>query len=415
MHGCASQPNSIRITLEQENRESNPLLSVFDAETGWLHADREDHLREIPLQLATRHNLLFLGYSGRDAVLPRLVRSKKPIRPMYWLFYEKAPASEISFILQQVKDLNTDFFYTFGDVSELLDLPCVEKNEFKSLSSVSTTTVNSEPKMACSEAVALASYLGLLGRVLPLTCINVVRHNQVLLLELASKNRNIAAISADTFRQAGDIRRAISCYEMASSLGANSIFTQSRLALTYADAGDFKRAEQIFTAINNETQLTTSSAAAAWYKYHLGEFHRMSGQLSIAEQLFSECIELTTMLGDKWLLSCALNSKGFVHQKYNQPAKALEYLERSLEIKKEIGARTEIGNTMNNIGSVLMAIGQLHEAAQWLEESSRWKSQIGDEFGLGSAYTNLGNIYLMLGDLDRAEEFALRGLEQNVK
>lgn len=96
---------------------------------------------------------------------------------------------------------------------------------------------------------------------------------------------------------------------------------------------------------------------------------------------------------------------------YQSSKKALNYLQQSLEIAREIGDRNLISSALNNLGNAYSSIGDYPTVIDYLQQSLEIKREIGDCNGISNSFNNLGSAYKYLGDYPRAIDYHQRSLE----
>lgn len=407
LHGTSAVPSSMRITLEHEYRQLVAELSMPIEDGTFIHMGRnEDAWRGALVEIAKATPLLVLGYSGRDAQFDRLVASPE-LAPVFWLAFEHVPSAELDSLKNRLSNIKADVYLALGNISDVVPLanvPATSELQEGGVPHIYTA----QPELRYTADEAVLAWVILCRNLFPNTLRHVLQDPVHPIWRMARSSPNMAYIIGGALRAMGKVTDSIKMYEMAG----NNPVVRTRLALTFADQGDFHRAEAIFNELEQEGGWGTGLRSLAWAKFHHAEYLRLRGHASVALNVLRSALEYSQLSGDRSVESSIHNSLGIIMLSVGRDSAALTHFRQSLDIKEQLGARHELGNSYNNLAVMYRKRGDLQTALEWMERSADWKSEHGDQFGLGSAYTNLAGLHFEIGNLERAEALARRSIEQ---
>ncbi len=178
------------------------------------------------------------------------------------------------------------------------------------------------------------------------------------------------------YRDIGQVRRAIECYERA-------------LELARAD---------------HERQ-----AEGAWLG-NLGLAYLDLGETRQAIEFYEQALAIDREIGDQRGEDAILGNLGSAYYSLGETRRAIEFHEQALAIDREIGDRRGEGADLCNLGSAYLALGETQRAIEFYEKAKEVAIEIGDRRSEGKSLGNLGNAYYSLGETRRAIEFCEQAL-----
>jgi tetratricopeptide (TPR) repeat protein len=116
------------------------------------------------------------------------------------------------------------------------------------------------------------------------------------------------------------------------------------------------------------------------------------GQYDDAKRYLAESLALARELGDRSLMSSALNHLGHITQDQRQFGEATVYLEESLELSRESGDRLGATVALFNLGAIAMQTGARREAVTYAQESLALAREVGSRSLISSGLSLLGLI-----------------------
>ena len=129
------------------------------------------------------------------------------------------------------------------------------------------------------------------------------------------------------------------------------------------------------------------------------------------KRLLLDAIALLKAIGERRIMTYALNDLGIMAlwQGEFQPAK--QYLLEVLQIRQEINDLVGIAYTHGALGLVAISTGNLNQAQQHFEQSLVIRRELGNRSEIAQSLYGLGKIAQLIGDYQQAEKYYQAALE----
>lgn len=129
-----------------------------------------------------------------------------------------------------------------------------------------------------------------------------------------------------------------------------------------------------------------------------------------ARDYLQQAIKIADLLGDKMNKGTWLGNLGSVFQKIGDHPKAIQLYISASEIAVEIGDLNSESAWIANIGISYKELGKYSQALESYERALALDRKIENQYGIGTVLSNKGNIYLEMGNPELARECFVEAL-----
>jgi tetratricopeptide (TPR) repeat protein len=372
VHGCATRPSSIIVTLKEEHRTLGEWINLEEFGFGFMQPWPQlmDKLMERPI--------LFLGYSGRDNFY-RYIRNSKTPRRLFWLlrdsgtgFAGEPPATFFEGDAPQ----SVDVTLATGD---LCDLPPLLNCALRERAPEASVRFAGFLPQQWDDSAVLA-LLSLVTYLLPQTAAVLLQRLRYRLAESSVNHQAFVQVGIRIANAVGDRKACLSFMEEALARARQtgeeqmSCLLSTHVGICHLDLGDYSSAFEHMQFVH-ERASTLPFEVRALNLFHLGELYSSASRWDLAEQCYEKSLELCRLTGDLYFEAQAYNSLGNLHRQQLHVTEAMRYYRRSLEIKECLGEEKLLANTLNNLATMCMQEGAHEEAMSFLK---RELGELGD-------------------------------------
>jgi tetratricopeptide (TPR) repeat protein len=131
------------------------------------------------------------------------------------------------------------------------------------------------------------------------------------------------------------------------------------------------------------------------------------GRYEEARSALEESIELSVLVGDRWVLGFSYRGLGIVAQAQGEHTKAVEMFRNGLDIFIELGARQDIARALADMSRSIFALGNDDEAGRGWHESLRIAMETRGIFIALEALVGIASLQAKHSDMEHALEFLL--------
>jgi predicted ATPase/transcriptional regulator with XRE-family HTH domain len=131
------------------------------------------------------------------------------------------------------------------------------------------------------------------------------------------------------------------------------------------------------------------------------------GQYDEARAALEESIELSILVGDRWVLGFSYRGLGIIAQAQGEHTKAVDMFRKGLDIFTELGARQDVARAFVDMGRSIFALRNEAEAERIWRESLRIAIETRGIFIALEALVGFASLQTKRGDMEQALELLL--------
>lgn len=143
----------------------------------------------------------------------------------------------------------------------------------------------------------------------------------------------------------------------------------------------------------------------------LGTIHASRGEYDRALAYYSEALEASKALGHRKTVASVLNNMSIVYKRLSDLDRALDLSHQALKIQQELGEKKSIARSLNNIATIYHALGSRELSLKYMLKSLALKEEVGEKLTLSPTLNNIGELQLELGNYEKALAYLNRSLE----
>jgi serine/threonine protein kinase/tetratricopeptide (TPR) repeat protein len=190
-------------------------------------------------------------------------------------------------------------------------------------------------------------------------------------------------ISANHYRIANDIPKAIEAFENLAKASPNSASVQFDLGSLYERSGAFDKARERFAKVVELDPKFVDGLRA------LGRVEIRRGNPQGSLEHLNTGLTLAIELKNDQARADILQAIGIAYKRLDRPEEALRRFEESLEIKRKLGEKRGMAASLGEIAQAQEDLGYMKESEQSFRESLSLQREIGDKAGISTTLLNL--------------------------
>lgn len=179
---------------------------------------------------------------------------------------------------------------------------------------------------------------------------------------------------------------------------------------------DFKKAFEIFTALQENSNKRNDKVGIAKAKYGLTRYYIEQNELKTAIEIGFEALRDFEKLQDHYYIAATYAKIGAINYKLKNNAKAADYFKKSLEVSIKHGFKGNIAYAYNNLGNIYSLETKMYDIAlEYYKRALNIRKELKHTLEIAPILLNMGVIDFDKKNIKSAENLFKEALELNIK
>ena len=215
-------------------------------------------------------------------------------------------------------------------------------------------------------------------------------------------NNNLGGV----YLKAGQYDKALSCYNMAYSLGRSTLtqyqkaVLNNNIGIVYRNLRQFNQADLYLNEALDIYKIIQDTVGQAQVYNNLGLVEVDQGQFYNAIDFYNKALALNKIKDRKKGIAYAYTNMGKAYILSGEYATALRFLKDSYKLNKELNNLESLGNVSTSLGQCFYGMNQLDSAQFYINQGLSNFKQTGNLQDQGRALRELANIYKLQNKQD---------------
>ena len=214
----------------------------------------------------------------------------------------------------------------------------------------------------------------------------------------------------DLYYQTGEYAKAIQSYETTLAAMAemgdvsNSDLVRGSIAICHSLLGEYKAAEEIYTALLDESMARQNATDTIHAYWNLGDLNQTRADYNVALEQYGKGLELAEKNGLENDAVMLLNNVSIVHQARTDLDSAREALDKAMALAEKNNDQAGLAACQHQMGLLLMHSGDAGQAIEHYRKAIELKEAVKD-LTVGNTLAEIGRAYYFMGNYKQARRY----------